>query len=172
MVNDHFVLWPWRQNKLYFNSLHILLSFMAESIIKLAWIQFRHVHLGAVLVLWSWLFSELLCLISHSLTVSCFQKSCLLSWSRHLMIIQWKWEIDLRDWIWRQSAWWTMDGGSWHCTGDRDQHHPQEREMQKSKMAVSAPLTNSCEKKGNEKQRCQGKIHPFECRVPKNTKER
>ena len=24
-----------------------------------------------------------------------------------------------------------MDGGSWHCTGDRDQDHPQEKEMQK-----------------------------------------
>ena len=28
------------------------------------------------------------------------------------------------------SAWWTMDGGSWHCTGDRNQDHPQEKEMQ------------------------------------------
>ena len=26
-----------------------------------------------------------------------------------------------------------MDGGSWHCTGDRDQDYPQEKEMQKSK---------------------------------------
>ena len=26
-----------------------------------------------------------------------------------------------------------MDGGSWHCTGDRDQDHPQEKEMQKGK---------------------------------------
>ena len=23
-----------------------------------------------------------------------------------------------------------MDGGLWHCTGDRDQDHPQEKEMQ------------------------------------------
>ena len=29
-----------------------------------------------------------------------------------------------------------MDRGSWHCTGDRDQDHPQEKEMQKTKMAV------------------------------------
>ena len=36
----------------------------------------------------------------------------------------------------RQSAWWTMDRGSWHCTGDRNQDHSQEKEMQKSKMAV------------------------------------
>ena len=26
-----------------------------------------------------------------------------------------------------------MDGGSWHCTGDRDQEYPQETEMQESK---------------------------------------
>ena len=29
-----------------------------------------------------------------------------------------------------------MDGGSWHCTGDRDQDYPQEKEMQESKMVV------------------------------------
>ena len=26
-----------------------------------------------------------------------------------------------------------MDGGSWHCTGGRDEDHPQEKEMQKAK---------------------------------------
>ena len=45
-------------------------------------------------------------------------------------------------------------------------------EMQKSKMAVWGGLTNSCEKKRNEKQRRKGKIYPFECRVPKDSKER
>ena len=45
-------------------------------------------------------------------------------------------------------------------------------EMQKSKIAVWGGLTNSCEKKRNEKQRGKGKIHPFEWRVPKNSKER
>ena len=34
-----------------------------------------------------------------------------------------------------------MDRGSWHCTGDRDQDHPQEKEMQKRKMAVWRGLT-------------------------------
>ena len=29
-----------------------------------------------------------------------------------------------------------MDGGLRHCTGDRDQDHPQGKEMQKGKMAV------------------------------------
>ena len=33
------------------------------------------------------------------------------------------------------------------------QDHPQEKEMQKSKMAVWGGLTNSCEKKRSEKQR-------------------
>ena len=72
----------------------------------------------------------------------------------------------------RQSAWWTMEGGSWHCTEDRNQDHPQEKEMQKSKMAIWRGLINSCEKKGSENQRRKGKIYPFECRVPKNSKER
>ena len=38
-------------------------------------------------------------------------------------------------------------------------------------MAVRGGLTNSCEKK-SEKQRREGKTYPFECRVPKNSKER
>ena len=33
-------------------------------------------------------------------------------------------------------------------------------------------LTNSCGKKRNDRQRRKGKINPFECRVPKNSKER
>ena len=31
-----------------------------------------------------------------------------------------------------------MYGGSLHCTGDRDQDHPQEKEIQKSKIAKEA----------------------------------
>ena len=42
----------------------------------------------------------------------------------------------------------------------------------KKKMAVCVGLTNSSEKMGSEKQRRKGKINPFECRVPKNSKER
>ena len=56
------------------------------------------------------------------------------------------------------STWWTMDGGSWHCTGDRDQEHLHGKEMQKSKMAVWGDLKNSSEKKRGEKQRRKGKI--------------
>ena len=65
-----------------------------------------------------------------------------------------------------------MDRGSWHCTGDRDQDHPQEKEMQKGKMVVWGGLTNSCEKKRSKKQRRKGNIYPFECRVPNKNKER
>ena len=51
-------------------------------------------------------------------------------------------------------------------------NHPQEKEMQKSKMAVCGGFTNSCEKKRSKKQRRKGKIYPFEGRVPKNSKDR
>ena len=51
-----------------------------------------------------------------------------------------------------------MDRGSWNCTGDRDQDHPDGKEMQKSKMAVWGGLTNSCEKKRSKKERRKGKI--------------
>ena len=54
----------------------------------------------------------------------------------------------------------------------RDQDHSHRKEMQKSKMAVWGGLTNSCEKKRSKKQRRKGKIEPFECTVPKNSKER
>ena len=42
----------------------------------------------------------------------------------------------------------------------------------KKQMTVWGGLTNSCEKKGSQKQRRKGKIYSFECRVPKNSKER
>ena len=36
-----------------------------------------------------------------------------------------------------------MDKGLQHCTGDSDQDHPQEKEMQKDKIVVWGDLTNS-----------------------------
>ena len=55
----------------------------------------------------------------------------------------------------------------------RQESRPSPRKKNaKSKMAVSGGLTNSCEKKRNKKQRRKGKIYLFECRVPKNSKER
>ena len=59
--------------------------------------------------------------------------------------------LDLID----KSAWWTMDGGSWHCIGDREQDHPQEKEMQKSKMEEVLQIGV---KRRSEKQRSKGKI--------------
>ena len=45
-----------------------------------------------------------------------------------------------------------MDGGR-DTVLDRDQDHPQKKEMQKSKMAVRGGLTDSCEKKRSEAKR-------------------
>ena len=36
----------------------------------------------------------------------------------------------------KQRARRTMDGGLQHCTGDSDQNHPKETEMQEGKMVV------------------------------------
>ena len=65
-----------------------------------------------------------------------------------------------------------MDVGSWHCTGDNDQDHPQEKEMENGKMVVWGDLTNSWEKNRNKRQRINGKIDQSQWRVPKNSKER
>ena len=48
---------------------------------------------------------------------------------------------------------------------------PKKKKCKKGKIAVWEGLTNSCEKKRSQKQRRKGKIYPFECRVPKNSKE-
>ena len=48
---------------------------------------------------------------------------------------------------------------------------PKEKESKKAKW-LSEEALHSCEKKRSEKQRRKGKINPFECRVPKNSKER
>ena len=58
-----------------------------------------------------------------------------------------------------------MNYGWRFVTFYRNQDHLQEKEMQKSKMAVQGVLTNICKKKRSEKQRRKGKIYPFECRV-------
>ena len=49
---------------------------------------------------------------------------------------------------------------------------PKEKKMQKGKMVVRGGLTNSYEEKRPKRKRRKGKIYPFECRVPKNSKER
>ena len=50
---------------------------------------------------------------------------------------------------------------------------PKKKNCKKVKwLSEEALQINSCEKKRSEKQRRKGKIYPFECRVPKNSKER
>ena len=46
-----------------------------------------------------------------------------------------------------------MDRGLWHCTGGSDQDHPQEKEIQKSKMAVWGDLTKNWEEKLKAKEK-------------------
>ena len=61
--------------------------------------------------------------------------------------------LDLID----KSAWWTMDGGSWHCTGDREQDHPQGKEMQKIKWLYEDALQIAVKRKEAKKQRRKGR---------------
>ena len=49
---------------------------------------------------------------------------------------------------------------------------PKKKKCKKAKWLSEEVLTNSCEKKRSKRQRRKGKIYPFECRVPKNGKER
>ena len=44
-----------------------------------------------------------------------------------------------------------MDGGSWPCTGDRDQDDPQEKEMSKGKVVIIGGLTITEKKKAKGK---------------------
>ena len=73
--------------------------------------------------------------------------------------------LDLID----KSAWWTMDRGLWHCTGDRNQDHPHGKEMQNNKMAVWGGLTNSCERrqvKVKSLSRVWTLCDPVDCSLP------
>ena len=47
-----------------------------------------------------------------------------------------------------------------------------DHELLIAKFRLKGGLTNSSEKKRSKKQRRKGKLNPFECRVPKNSKER
>ena len=49
---------------------------------------------------------------------------------------------------------------------------PKKKKYKKAKWLSEEALQISVEKKRGEKQRRKGKIYPFECRVPKNSKER
>ena len=49
---------------------------------------------------------------------------------------------------------------------------PMEKKCKKAKWLSQDALQIAVKKKGNKKQRRKGKIYPFECKVPKNSKER
>ena len=63
------------------------------------------------------------------------------------MIVQWKWQIDTGVRSDRQSASRNMDGGSWHCTGGRDQDHPQEKEKQNAKWLSEEALQTAVKRR-------------------------
>ena len=49
---------------------------------------------------------------------------------------------------------------------------PKKKKCKKAKRLSEEALKIAVKKKGSEKQRKKGKIYPFGCRVPKNSKER
>ena len=49
---------------------------------------------------------------------------------------------------------------------------PKREKCKKAKWLSEETLQNSYEKKRRERQKRKGKINPFECRIPKNSKER
>ena len=49
---------------------------------------------------------------------------------------------------------------------------PKKKKCKKVNWLSEEDLTSSCEKKRSKRQRRKGKIYLFECRVPKNNKER
>ena len=49
---------------------------------------------------------------------------------------------------------------------------PKKKKCKKAKWLSEEALQIAGKKKRSEKQRRKGKIYPFECRVPKNSKER
>ena len=63
---------------------------------------------------------------------------------------------------------------------EKDISHPRGKEkpipmgekMQKGKTVIWGGFTNSWEKQRSESQKRKANIHPFECRVPKDSKER
>ena len=57
------------------------------------------------------------------------------------------------------------------CIGGSDQDHPQGKEMKKAKWLPEEAL-QIAEKEEKWKAKEKRKIYPFECRVPKNSKER
>ena len=65
-----------------------------------------------------------------------------------------------------------MDRGSWHCTGDRDQDYPQEKEMKKAKWLSEEALQIDVKRKDMKSKGEKERYNPFESWVPKKSKER
>ena len=63
-----------------------------------------------------------------------------------------------------------MDRGSQHSTGGGDQVTPKRSKHKKAKCLSEEALQVDEERSENHER--QGKIHPTECRIPENTKER
>ena len=62
-------------------------------------------------------------------------------------------------------------GGSWHCIGDSDQDHPQEKEMQKGKMVALQIANKRREAKGKREKEKYTHLNADDSN-PKNSKER
>ena len=64
-----------------------------------------------------------------------------------------------------------MDRGSSYCTGGRNQDIPQEEDCIKAKR-LSEEALQIAKKRREVKDKGNKERYPFECRVPKNNKER
>ena len=65
-----------------------------------------------------------------------------------------------------------MDRDSGHSTGDRDQDHPYGKKGKKAKWLSEEALQRAVKRREEKSKGKKGKIYQFECRVPKNSKER
>ena len=65
-----------------------------------------------------------------------------------------------------------MDGGSRHCTGDMVQDYPSKKKKCKKAKWLSEEGLQIAVTRREAKGKRKGKIYPFECIAPKNSKER
>ena len=65
-----------------------------------------------------------------------------------------------------------MDGGSKHCTGDRDQDHPQEKKCKKAEWLFEEALEVTVKRREVNSKGEKEKYTHLNARVPKNSKER
>ena len=65
-----------------------------------------------------------------------------------------------------------MDRGTSYCTGDRNQDHPPQKKKCKEAKWLSEEALQIAVKRREEKSKGEKERYPFECRIPKNSKER